>query len=113
MPKIRWKSLLLVLMIAFLAYAGIFALGHIVKVYVQWGYPPWAHIAAGILFLSAAACLQLRRTRWLGVFLECCVLAPAAVSCGLHGDYAHSVQGLVIIGVTVWLVIDRRAPVAS
>jgi hypothetical protein len=45
MPNIRWKSVGLVLLAASFAYTGLYLVGpgHIVKAYVQWGYPPWAH----------------------------------------------------------------------
>jgi hypothetical protein len=56
MPNIRWKSVGRMLFAASFAYLAVFLLGpgHIVKAYVQWGYPPWAHFVAGFLFLSAA-----------------------------------------------------------
>jgi len=112
MPRVPWKLVVLVLMEALLACAGVYALGHIVKAYVRWGYPPWAHFAAGALFLSAAIFLPLRRTRWLGAILGGCVAAPAAMSCALHGDYSHAVQGLMIIALIVWLARDRPTAAA-
>jgi hypothetical protein len=105
MSNIRWKSVGLVLLAAFFAYIGVYLVGpgHIVKSYVQWGYPPWAHFVAGALFLSAAILLPFLRTRWPGAIVVCCVLATAAVTCALHGDYAHAVQGPPLIALIVWL----------
>ncbi len=109
MPKIRWKSVGLVLLAGSFAYIGVYLVGpgHIVKSYNQWGYPPWAHFVAGALFLSAAIVLPFRRTRWLGAIIACSVLSTAAATCALHGDYAHAVQGPPIIALIVWLVRDR------
>jgi hypothetical protein len=66
MPRIAWKPVGLVLLAAAFAYIGVYLVGpgHIVKSYVQWGYPPWAHFVAGAAFLLAAILLPFRRTRW-------------------------------------------------
>ncbi len=95
MPNIRWKSVGLVLFAAFFAYMGVYLVGpgHIVKAYVQWGYPPWAHFVAGAAFLLTAVLPPLRPTRWLGAIIACCVLATAAATSARHGDYAHAIQG--------------------
>ena len=109
MSNIRWKSVGRVLVAAALAYIGLYLVGpgHVVKSYTRWGYPPWAHFAAGALFLSAAALLPFRRTRWPGAIIACCVLGTAVVTCAFNGDYAHAVQGPPIIALIVWLVLDR------
>jgi DoxX-like family len=109
MSNIRWNSVALVLLAISFAYIGVYLLGpdHIVKAYVQWGYPPWAHFVAGALFLSAAVLLPFRRTRWPGAIIACCVLALAAATCALHRDYAHAIQGPLIIALIVWLVRAR------
>ena len=109
MPNIRWKSVGRVLLAASFAYIGLYLVvpGHIIKSYTQWGYPPWAHFVAGALFFSAAILLLFRRTRWLGAVSGLCVLVPAMVTCALHGDYGHAVQGPPIIALIVWLVLDR------
>jgi hypothetical protein len=66
MSNIPWKSVGRMLLAAFFTYGGVYLLGHIVYAYVTWGYPPWSHVMAGALFLSAAILLPFRRTRWLG-----------------------------------------------
>jgi hypothetical protein len=115
MSNIAWKSVGRVLFAAAFAYLAVYLLGpgHIVKSYTQWGYPPWAHFAAGALFLSAAIFLPFRRTRWPGAIIACCVLALAAATCALHGDYAHAVQGPPLIALIVWLALDRAASAAG
>ena len=115
MSNIRWKPVGRVLFAASFAYLAVYLLGpgHIIKAYVQWGYPPWAHFVAGALFLSAAILLPFRRTRWSGAIIACCVLALAAATCALHGDYAHAVQGPPLIALIVWLVLDRSKPAAG
>jgi hypothetical protein len=115
MRNIRWKSAGRVLLAAALVYLAVYLLGpgHIIKSYTQWGYPPWAHFVAGAAFLAAAILLPFRQTRWPGAIIACCVLATAAATCALHGDYAHAVQGPPIIALIVWLVLDQRAPVSA
>lgn len=115
MPNIRWKSVGRVLSAAAFAYIGVYLVGpgHIIRSYTVWGYPPWAHFVAGALFLSAAALLPFRRTRWTGAIIACCVLGLAAATCALHGDYAHAVQGPPLIALIVWLVLDRPASAAA
>jgi len=115
MPRIRGKSVGLVPLAACFAYIGVYLVGpgHVVRAYVQWGFPPWAHFVAGALFLSAATLLPFRRTRWPGATIACCVLAVAAATCALHGDYAHAVQGPPLIALIVWLVLDRPRPAAG
>ena len=112
MPTIRWKFVGLMLLAAALAYIGVYLLipGHVVESYVRWGYPQWAHFVAGALFLMAAILLPFHRTRWPGAIIACCVLATAATTCALHGDYAHAVQGPPIIALIVWLASSRPAP---
>ncbi len=105
----RWSGLLA----AFFAYGGVYLLGHIVNAYVQWGYPPWSHFAAGALFLLAAILLSFRRTRWLGAVAGLCVLVPAMATCALHGDYGHAIQGPPLIALVVWLVLDRQTPLPT
>lgn len=115
MPNIHWRSGGRVMLAAAFAYLAVYLLGpdHVVKSYVRWGYPTWAHFVAGALFLSAAALLAFRRTRWVGAAIACCVLATAAVTCALNDDYAHALQGPPIIALIVWLVLDRRAPAGA
>ena len=114
MQKLRWKPVGCVLLAVSLAYIGVYLLipGHVVKSYVQWGYPPWAHFLAGALFLSAAVLLPFRRTRWPGAIIACCVLETAAMTCALHGDYAHAVQGPPLIALIVWLG-ERRLEIEA
>jgi len=109
MPNVRWKPVGLLLLAASFVYIGVYLVGpgHVVKSYVQWGYPPWAHFVAGALFLSAAMLLPFRRTRWLGAIIACGVLVTAAATCALHGDYAHAVQGPALIALIVWLVLAQ------
>jgi hypothetical protein len=115
MPALRWKSVARVLAAAAFAYIGVYLLGpgHVIRSYTQWGYPPWAHFMAGSAFLLAASLVPFRQTCWPGAIIACCVLAAAAATCALHGDYAHAIQGPPIIALVVWLVLDRRTPVAS
>ncbi len=109
MPSTRWKFVGRLLLAAAFAYIGIFlvAPGHIIKSYSEWGYPPWAHFVAGALFLCAAVLLPFHRTRWPGATSALCVLVPAMVTCALHGDYGHAVQGPPIIALVVWLLLVR------
>jgi hypothetical protein len=110
MPNIRWRSVGLLLLAACLTYLGVYLLGpnHVVESYVRWGYPPWAHFAAGALFLTAAILLPFQRTRWLSAISACSVLSVAAATCALHGDYAHAIQGPPLIALIVWLVQALR-----
>jgi hypothetical protein len=111
MSNIRWKSIGRVLLAAAFAYLAVYLLGpgHVVKSYTQWGYPPWAHFVAGALFLASAILLPFRRTRWAGAIIACGVLATAAGTCALHGDYAHAVQGPPLIALIAWLAIGPAA----
>lgn len=109
---IHSKIVVLALLVAFHAYAGVYLVGHTIETYVRWGYPPWAHYVAGALFLSAAILMPFRRTRGLGAISGLCVLLPAAATCTLHGDYAHAIQGVAIIAVSVWVALPRREPAA-
>jgi len=111
MLDIRWKSSVRVLLAISFAYIGAYLLGpdHIVKSYVAWGYPPWAHFVAGALFLLAGILLLFRRTRWPGAIIASSVLVLAATTCVLNGDYAHAIQGPPLIALIVWVVLDRPA----
>jgi hypothetical protein len=113
MHNIRWKLVGRVLLAAALAYIAVFLLapGHVVQSYVRWGYPPWSHFVAGGLFLLAAILLPFPRTRRLGAAIACGVLATAAVSCAVHGDWGHAVQGPPLIALVLWLVLDRSKAV--
>jgi len=115
MGTFRWKSVGRVLAAGSFAYLGVYLVGpgHIIRSYTQWGYPPWAHFVAGAAFLAAATLLPFRRSRWVGAIIACCVLATAAATCTLHGDYAHAIQGPPLIALIVWLVLDRRTTTSA
>lgn len=110
MPNIRWRSVGRALLAAAFAYLAAYLLApdHVVESYVRWGYPSWSHFVAGAFFLLAAILLLFRRTRWYGAGIACSVLAIAAVTCTVNGDYAHAVQGPPLIALIVWLAYERR-----
>ncbi len=113
MPKIGWKSVVLGLLVAFFGYTGAYLMGHDVKAYERWGYPPWAHGVAGVLFLLVAILLSFRQPRRLGALAGCCVLAPATATCSLHGYITDVGEGVILIVLVVSVAGRARSRAAA
>jgi hypothetical protein len=106
-PNIRCKSVGRELLSAFFAYTAVYLLapGHIVKTYIQ---------------LSAAASLRGRSiipvdghppavssNMLVRGHYRMLRAGDAAVTCALHGDCGHAIQGPPIIALVGRLVVDR------
>jgi uncharacterized membrane protein YphA (DoxX/SURF4 family) len=85
------------LLAAFFVVGGlgnIIAPAPILDDYERWGFPGWFHYATGGLELFAALLLVRNRTRWIGAALGASVMAAAAATLLLHGEWGHALLPL-------------------
>lgn len=114
MPKISWRRVLPLALVAFFVsglLSNIFAPRSIYEEYLQWGYPHWFHFVTGSLKLTTAFLLAWERTRPWGAALGCTVMLAAFATVTLHGEYAHGVAPLVVAALSIlvgWIAWRKR-----
>lgn len=71
--------------------------------YERWGFPGWFHHVTGGLELLTALFLARNKTRWMGAALGALVMAAAATTLLLHGEYGHALLPLGLLAVLALL----------
>ncbi|UOA30250.1 MULTISPECIES: DoxX family protein [Rhodobacterales] len=102
--NLPWKSVLALLLAAFFIVGGlgnIFASETIRADYLRWGYPSWFHYITGVLEIAAAALIAMRSARLWGATLACLVMAGAAGTVLLHGEFTHAIAPLMVLAVAL------------
>lgn len=121
MRILPWRHIYAWLLAAFFVLGGslnTFASPEILADYQRWGYPDWFHYLTGLTEWTAAALIALPATRLAGSVLACAVMAAAAGTVLLNGEYAHAVPPLVVLalaGLNGWLTwrAGRRSAAAA
>ena len=114
MMKLPWHHIFAALLAAFFVLGGtmnIFISEEIAADYQRWGYPEWFHYLTGMLEWASAFLIALPATRLYGSVLGGAVLAAAAGTVVLNGEYSHAVAPLVVLGLVAlngWLAGRRR-----
>lgn len=78
--------------------------------YERWGYPTWFHYVTGVLELSAAGLLLFSKTRRHGAGLGGIVMAAAAITLIVNGEFAHSlapISVLLLASIVFWSLRSR------
>lgn len=111
MRKLNWKAILALLLALFFAVGGIgniFLSDELAADYRRWGYPDWFHYMTGVLELGVAALLVRRSTRVGGAVLACLIMAAAAGTVLLHGEYTHAAAPLLALAVAISVAMTAR-----
>lgn len=109
MKSIPWRHIFAALIAAFFVLGGtmnIFASEQIQADYTRWGYPGWFHYLTGILEWTAAVLIALPATRLIGSLLAAGVMASAAGTVLLNGEFSHAIAPLivlVIVAINFWV----------
>ncbi len=104
MTSFPWRAILACLLAGFFLLGGalnIFASPEIVADYDRWGYPSGFNRLTGLVEWAAALLILLPRTRILGSLLGAAVMAAAALTVLLHGEYGHAVPPLIVMSVSL------------
>lgn len=104
MKSLPWRVILAWLLAAFFLLGGtlnMFASPEILADYDRWGYPSGFNRFTGLLEWLAALLILLRRTRFVGSLLGASVMAAAALTVLLHGEYGHAVPPLIVMCVSL------------
>lgn len=90
------------LLAAFFVLGGtlnIFASPEVLDDYSRWGFPDWFHYVTGVLEWTAAVLLFFRTTRLAGGVLAGGVMAAAAITVLLNGEYSHAIAPMVVLAL--------------
>jgi peptidoglycan/LPS O-acetylase OafA/YrhL len=71
--------------------------------YRRWGFPGWFHYVTGGMELLTALFLVRNGTRWIGAALGALVMAAAAATLLLHGEWGHALLPLGLLAVLALL----------
>jgi hypothetical protein len=102
MPEFHRGNVIAWLLAAFFlvgAYGNTFVSTEIAADYARWGYPQSFHYLTAICEFTAAAMLIFKPLRLYGALLGGAVMLAAAGTVLLHGEYAHAVPPVVVLGV--------------
>lgn len=86
------------------AYGNAFLSDEYAAAYARWGYPDWFHYLTAALELSAALLLIARSTRHYGAALGAMVMAAAALTTIMHGDYDHTTAPAIVLAVSLLIL---------
>ena len=104
MKSLPWRAIPAWLRAAFFLLGGtlnMFASPEILADYDRWGYPSGFNRLTGLLEWLAALLILLPRTRFVGSLLGASVMAAAALTVLLHGEYGHAVPPLIVMSVAL------------
>ena len=104
MTSLPWRAILAWLLAAFFLLGGplnIFPSATILADYDRWGYPDGFNRVTGLLEWTAALLILLRRTRFYGSLLGATVMAAAALTVMLHGEFGHAGPPLIVMSVSL------------
>jgi uncharacterized membrane protein YphA (DoxX/SURF4 family) len=102
MNRLPWRHIYASLLAAFFllgGYLNIFASSAVLEDYQRWGYPGWFHYVTGLLEWTAAVLIAIPLTRLVGSFLAAAVMAAAAGTVLLHGEFAHAIPPLIVLAM--------------
>ncbi|MEO9340496.1 DoxX family protein [Mesorhizobium sp. SB112] len=108
MLGINWRDIPAWLLAAFFlagAYGNSFVTAGIAADYARWGYPPGFHYLTAILEFTTAVMLMFRPLRFYGSLLGSAVMLAAIGTVVFHGEYAHGIPPLVVLGVCILVAI--------
>lgn len=97
-----WRAALTWLLAAFFLFGAagnVFASETIVEDYRRWGYPDGFHYVTGLLELITAILLALPATRLMGSGAGCALMAAAAGTVLVHGEFVHALAPLTIFAL--------------
>ena len=108
MRRHLWGNVAAWLLAAFFlvgAFGNTFVSTEIAADYARWGYPDSFHYVTAILECTTAGMLILKPLRLYGSMLGGAVMLAAAGTVASHGEYAHAVPPLVVLGVCVFVAV--------
>lgn len=114
MTSLPWRHIYAVLLAAFFVLGGtlnIFASEQIQADYARWGYPGWFPYITGLLEWIAAVLIALPAMRLLGTLLAAAIMASAAGTVLLNGEFGHAAAPLIVlalVAVNGWLTMRAR-----
>jgi hypothetical protein len=101
MPRFHRENVTAWLLAAFFlvgAYGNTFVSAEIAADYARWGYPESFHYLTAICEFTAAAMLIFKPLRLYGSLLGSAVMLAAAGTVMFHGEFAHSIPAVVVLG---------------
>jgi hypothetical protein len=93
------------------AYGNTFISVEVAGDYARWGYPESFHYLTAICEFTAAVMLIFKPLRIYGSLLGSAVMLAAAGTVMSHGEYAHAVPPLMVLGLcglVARLTVRRR-----
>ncbi|NKM57647.1 DoxX family protein [Rhizobium anhuiense] len=95
------------------AYGNTFVSPEIAADYARWGYPESFRYLTAVCEFTAAVMLIVKPLRLYGSLLGSAVMLAAVATVLFHGEYAHAVPPMVVLGFCglVARLTARRKPV--
>jgi len=93
------------------AYGNTFVSPEIAADYARWGYPESFHYLTAVCEFTAAVMLIVKPLRLYGSLLGSAVMLAAVATVLFHGEYAHAVPPMVVLGfcgLVARLTVRRR-----
>lgn len=81
--------------------------------YQRWGYPEGFNYLTGTLEWASAILIAIWRTRVVGSLLGSAIMAAAAVTVILAGEYSHAMAPAIVLVLALlnaWLTVRARRP---
>ncbi|MBR1235150.1 DoxX family protein [Bradyrhizobium sp. AUGA SZCCT0177] len=103
-----WGNVVVWLLAAFFlvgAFGNTFVSTEIAADYARWGYPENFHYLTAFLECTTTVMLILKPLRLYGSLLGGAVMLAAAGTVVSHGEYAHAVPPLVVLGVCAFVAV--------
>ena len=115
MKKLPWRDIYAWLLADFFVLGGgmnLLASPEILADYRRWGYPDWFHYVTGVMEWTAAVLIAIPATRLAGSVFAGTIMAAAAGTVALNGEFSHAIPPLTVLallGVNVWLTWSKGA----